>query len=439
MAKTRDTKGTGGLWRSFAGLALLGVAHALPSAAPAEAPVDPAGWLRLAVERLCPAPSLDGLSAQDALPASWLLSEEHLPPTGPPRIVRVRLALPGADEIAVERRQFQDRLRQFRVSYHRWEGAETEPHLQAIADGGCVIRSGRRIRREDAATHWLEQLDGDLTTLRWTEVLQAPWPPGTDPGGVRVGLIDSGLAYDLPLFRDRLARDAAGSPLGYDFWDLDPWPYDGDVARGPFLPIRHGTAVASILAREAPGAALVPYRFPRPDLSRMGAVIERAAAAGVRILAMPLGSYRREDWDSFAAALKAHDILAIVSAGNDGRDIDTAPIWPAALEIERMIVVTSADGFGRLAEGSNWGARSVDLMLPAENVPIVDFRGAGGTASGTSYAVPRLAAMAARILAAEPGLSATALKARIFARATPSPFEREGAVRIGWIPDPLDD
>ena len=61
--------------------------------------------------------------------------------------------------------------------------------------------------------------------------------------------MDSGLAYDLPLFRDRLARDGEGKPLGYDYWDLDPWPYDGDTSRGPFLPIRHGTAVASVLVR----------------------------------------------------------------------------------------------------------------------------------------------------------------------------------------------
>ena len=102
--------------------------------------------------------------------------------------------------------------------------------------------------------------------------------------------MDSGLAYDLPLFRDRLARDAGGKPLGYDYWDLDPWPYDGDVSRGPFLPIRHGTAVASILVREAPDAALVPFRYPRPDMSRMADLVARAVKAGARILAMPLGS-----------------------------------------------------------------------------------------------------------------------------------------------------
>ena len=101
--------------------------------------------------------------------------------------------------------------------------------------------------------------------------------------------------------------------------------------------------------------------------------------------------------------------------------------------------MTSADGFGRLAPGSNWGAVSVDVMLPAENLEIVDFRGASGTASGSSYAVPRLAALAARLLARNPGLGPAELKARILARATPSPFEPKRVVAAGWIPDPLSD
>ena len=419
------------------------LALALMLAAPAESTAagdrEAVRWVRLAVERLCPQPGLSGLDAQDALPGSWLLEEVRRPEEGSPRRIVVRLLLPGADELTVERRQFDGRLRRFRVSFAAHDGRDAQPSLQAMADGGCAIRAGRAIRAEGGARLYLDQLEGDLETLKWTETLQAPWPGGTDPGGVRVALVDSGLAYDLPLFRDRLARDGEGMPLGYDYWDLDPWPYDGDVSRGPFLPIRHGTAVASVLAREAPEAALIPFRYPRPDMDRMGDLVRRAAAAGASILAMPLGSRNPEDWRAFENALRGLDMLAVVSAGNNGRDIDGDPVFPAALALENMVVVTSADGFGRLARGSNWGRESVDVMLPAENLEIVDFRGASGTASGSSYAVPRLAALAARLLAREPGLGAARLKARILARATPSPYEREGVVAAGWIPDPLSD
>ncbi len=423
--------------RSF-GASLI-FAIAMPAGPATASDRDGARWLRLVVERLCPAPGLSGLDAQDALPGSWLLDETRQPDNDDPRRIVVRLLLPGADQLTVERRQFGGRLRQLLVSYAANDAGRARPSLQAIADGGCAIRSGRVIRIEDGGRQYLDQLEGDLRTVKWTETLQVPWPEGQDPGGIRVALVDSGLAYDLPPFRDRLARDSEGIPLGYDYWDLDPWPYDGDTSRGPFLPIRHGTAVASVLAQEAPDAALIPFRYPRPDMNRMAALVHRAAEAGARILAMPLGSRNPEDWRGFESALGRHDILAVVSAGNDGRDIDRDPVFPAASTLENILVVTSADGFGRLARGSNWGRLSVDIMLPAENLEIVDFRGASGTASGSSYAVPRLAALAARLLTREPGLGAAALKARILARASPSPYEREGVVAAGWIPDPLAD
>ncbi|MEP5871533.1 MAG: S8 family serine peptidase, partial [Marinomonas sp.] len=118
-------------------------------------------------------------------------------------------------------------------------------------------------------------------------------------------------------------------------------------------------------------------------------------------------------------------------------DIHANPLWPSALKLDNIIVVTSSDAFGHLAEGSNWGETSVDLMVPAENQPVVDFRGAKGRASGTSYAVPRVAALAARMLSKSPALSAADLKAKIFARATKP--RKDGLVAVGWIIDPSQD
>lgn len=392
---------------------------------------------------------MDGATAQALWPEIWLLSEDVAGAgDGPPSRLRQAFALPGGLELRVDRLAPGGRLRRFTVEIHTPAAQEKEqerdtplrPALQAVADGGCALQAGRAIRQPKPGLRLLDHLDGDLQTRRWTETLEAPWPDGDDPGGPRVVLIDSGLAYDAPLFRNRLARGPDGAPLGFDFWDLDPYPYDGDTSRGAFLPIRHGTPVASVLAREAPTAALIPYRYPRPDMTRLTDAVVRAASAGARIVAMPLGSRDAADFEAFTQTMRAHpQILAIVSAGNDGRDIDAGPpLWPASSQLDNMIVVTSSDPFGRLAEGSNWGPVSVDLMTPAENTPVVDFRGSAGRASGSSYAVPRIAALAARLLAQEPELTAAMLKARIFARAEPS-AEPTPRVLVGWIADPTDD
>ena len=321
-------------------------------------------------------------------------------------------------------------------------GLTTErPIMMALADGDCSVRHGRAIRyADDGMAEELVHFDSDLESVQTVEPLNPPLPEGSDPGGVTVAHIDSGVNYLLPEIAARLARDAEGNALGRDLWDNDERPFDGDQGRSPFFPIRHGTPVASLLVKEAPEIRLVPIRFPRPDMTRMAEAVETAAAAGTRVVAMPMGSRRQQDWDAFAEAAAAHpEMLFIVSAGNDGRDIDSTPLYPASLPLDNMIVVTSADAFGRLAPGSNWGAASVDLMVPAENLEVIDYRGARGTASGSSYAVPRVAALAARLLQGNPDWTTSELKQAIFARAVP-PLER-GAPRlaVGWIPNPTDD
>lgn len=323
--------------------------------------------------------------------------------------------------------------------------AETDSKGKPVAlidlASDCSVIHGRSLTYgETGKAVSLVHYDRNLVPDGTEETLDPPVPPGTDPGGVAVGHIDSGVNYLLPKIADRLARAADGKLQGLDFWDEDDRPFDIDTGRSAFFPIRHGTTVASVLLREAPTARLVPYRYPRPDLTRMGPLLAHMAKLGVRIAMMPLGSRQSSDWQAFQEAASRHsEILFIVSAGNDGRNIDSDPLYPASLALENMIVVTSSDAFGRLAQGSNWGENSVDIMVPGEKVEVIDHRGAAGIASGSSFAVPRVAALAARLAEAHPEWTVAELGAAIRKRAGRS-FER-GAAKVGWgwIPNPADD
>ena len=109
---------------------------------------------------------------------------------------------------------------------------------------------------------------------------------------------------------------------------------------------RHGTGTASLLLREAPFIDLVPYRYPRPDMSRMQALVEHAAENQVHIIGLPLGGNDAEQWTSFTSAAKQHpDILFIASAGNNGRNVDIHPVYPASLDLDNLLVVTSSNDF----------------------------------------------------------------------------------------------
>ena len=129
-------------------------------------------------------------------------------------------------------------------------------------------------------------------------------------------------------------------------------------------------------------------------------------------------------------------MLFIISAGNNGRDIDQVPVYPAAMDLPNTIVVTSSTLDGRLAQGSNWGATHVDIMVPGERVDVIDHRGTVGKASGSSFAVPRVSALAVRLLAANPDWHGPSLRDAILKRARPLGGPRQ--LRFGWIPDPTD-
>lgn len=318
---------------------------------------------------------------------------------------------------------------------------ETRPVMMLRSGGDCAVIMARAIAYDDLGLAVeLVHLDADLSPTETREPLNPPVPVGADPGGVTVAQIDSGVNYLLPAIAARLARDEDGEILGYDYWELDRRPFDGNPARSAFFPIRHGTTTASVLLREAPDVRLIPYRYPRPEMARMATLVEEAAAAGAGIVAMALGSRDRAEWTAFQRAAEAHpEVLFVVSAGNDGANIDEAPLYPAILTLENLLVVTSSDAFGRLAPGSNWGPRSVDLMVPAEAIEVIDHRGALGKASGSSYAVPRVAALAARLKASNPSWTAPNLKQAILARAVPPRSRGSSPVRYGWIPNPADD
>ena len=131
-----------------------------------------------------------------------------------------------------------------------------------------------------------------------------------------------------------------------------------------------------------------------------------------------MGSNKPEPWRAFAEAMADNpDILFVVSAGNDDRNLDRRPVYPAAFKADNMLVITSADGFGDPAPGSNWGKGTVDLLAPGEQVAVVDFHGRPAVASGASFAAPRVTALAARLLALNPDWTASDLKAEIISRA----------------------
>ena len=413
---------------------------------PASGPVAPTdagaaiASLRQFVTVSCEAPSSSLAEMAARVAGSTAIAEEALVVRGVVIGWQRRFRLPHGAEIKVERIAPRAQLRRVVAEY--WapaKGGSARAELAVVADARCTIRLARRLLYDHDSPQpiAIEHLNETLAPVGVREPLNPPVPPGKDPGGIPVAIVDAGVNYLLPEVGERLARAADGEILGYDYWDMDRRPFDTNPARSPFFPQRHGTETATLLLREAPTARLVPYRYPRSDMNRMTDLIRDAATKGIVVVNISMGSNKRDEWDAFAAAARAHpQMLFVVSAGNDGRDIDTQPVYPAALQLDNAIVVTSAEHTGELARGSNWGKRSVDLLVPAERLTVTGFDGRQQPASGSSYAAIRITALAARLLGKQPQWRAPELKTAIFARTLPSLRERSFDVNQGFIPQP---
>ncbi|MBT7110628.1 MAG: S8 family serine peptidase [Proteobacteria bacterium] len=346
---------------------------------------------------------------------------------------RQKIEFDDQTQVVVQRIAPQGQLR--RVSVEQFKSS-SRPAVLLVSDQNCQIHQARIIRYEDDVAVGLQPLNSELVAEGSEIPMNPPVPTGVDPGGVPVALVDSGVNYLLPEIQSRLARELDGRMIGFDYWEMDDRPFDSHPTRSVFFPQRHGTRIASIILREASSAKILPYRYPRPDMSRMHQLIALIARSGARIVNMSLGSNTARDWDAFEGAARRHPhLLFIVSAGNNNRDIDIEPVYPASLTLKNMVVVTSSAGDGYPAEGSNWGTENVDLLVPGERIPAIDFSGEGIDVSGSSYAVARITALAARILTENPDLDAMQLKAKILSLATP---ERGAFVKSGWIKEPSD-
>jgi subtilisin family serine protease len=227
-----------------------------------------------------------------------------------------------------------------------------------------------------------------------------------------VAVVDSGVDYHHPELRPFLSRQ----PRGRDLSDDDDLPFDRASDQFPF----HGTGVAGVIVAASSGTSeIVPIRF--------GADLADAVSAAVqlqpRIVQMSL-SLNKEFWlgmeteyldqvERLRQTVALHpEILFVVAAGNDypGRSLEDFPQFPASFDFENVIVVGSVNRDGVKSSFSYFSMISVDLMAIGEDVPVLSPGGLRQKVSGTSFAAPQVAGLAAQLWYHHPRLSVSEVK-----------------------------
>ena len=110
----------------------------------------------------------------------------------------------------------------WRVAVAKVEDRQGSPALLARIMPPCRLIEARRLQRDTTgAVTAVEILESDLATVRNREPANPPVPElAAGNGRARFAHVDTGVNYLLPQVRERLASDAAGRLLGYDFWEM---------------------------------------------------------------------------------------------------------------------------------------------------------------------------------------------------------------------------
>ena len=238
----------------------------------------------------------------------------------------------------------------------------------------------------------------------------------------KVAVLDSGVDKDHPDLRPNLwvnKNEKSGNGKddddnGYvdDYYGADVLDHKGSGldANG------HGTHVAGIIGAKGNNgvgvsgicwtASVMSVRF-LDERGRGGSAdavdaIDYAVRMGAKVVNCSFGSSSKSSaLQSAVIRAKEAGVLLVVAAGNDSDDIDKTPSYPAAFTDGNILTVAASTALDTLAGFSNFGAKSVDVAAPGDNIESTLDGGGYGEKDGTSMAAPLVAGAAALLRKAD--------------------------------------
>lgn len=233
-------------------------------------------------------------------------------------------------------------------------------------------------------------------------------------GSVKLAVVDNGVDYLHP----DLAANFDPTNRGYDFvrGDNDPRP-DNPAVPEAF----HGTHVAGIAAAVidnsfgVAGWAQVRLLAVRclndsgqGNTTDVASGIRWAVDQGARVVNLSLGAaYSPQPLTAACSYAVQQGVLLVAASGNDG----SASInYPAALHA--CVAVGAINTDSRLASFSNYGHEQ-EVVAPGVEIVSTGLNGSFIEADGTSMASPQVAGIAALVLAQDPTLTLSRLRAII--------------------------
>ena len=270
----------------------------------------------------------------------------------------------------------------------------------------------------------------NLSENNWgLDAINAPevWNQNITGNGIVVAVIDTGVDYFHPDLDNNIWQNAdeiaengidddrngfIDDIRGWDFLYNDNYPMDLDY-------YGHGTHIAGLIAAErndfgitgiAYNAKIMPVRvldtFGDGELNNVAAGIRYAADNGANVINLSIGNefYPSNLVNDAIEYANNKGSVVVIAAGNSGL---SQPDYPARNADRWGIAVGSIDINGRMADTSN-GAGSTPLdyvVAPGVDISSTTPYNTYDTLTGTSFATPHVAGVAALVLNANPALT----------------------------------
>jgi regulation of enolase protein 1 (concanavalin A-like superfamily) len=256
----------------------------------------------------------------------------------------------------------------------------------------------------------------------------AAWNMTTGSGSHVIGVVDTGIDHG----HGDLAANLWSAPTPYSVYfnggqtrldcpagahGVDAFSSNCDAIDGN----GHGTGMAGIIGavgNNATGVSGVNWRARIMDLRFLGPegtgmtsdlinVLDIAiqlkqifgTAADLRVLSNSFASsaYSQALADEIAKTNTA-GILFVAAAGNSAKDNDVTPSYPASYNVPNVLAVAATSESDGLASYSDFGATSVDLGAPGDDITTTAVGNGSWTISGTSPATAVVSGVAGLIL-----------------------------------------
>jgi len=256
--------------------------------------------------------------------------------------------------------------------------------------------------------------------------------------GVIVAVLDSGVQLDHPDLAANLwtnPGEIAGNGVDDDANGVVDDVNGANIVAGGGNVVDdegHGTHVAGIIAARggngigvvglAPTARIMAIKVldahRAGNSSQLARGIRYAVDEGARILNVSLnGDATSDDLDAALRYGGQKGATIVASAGNNGRDLDLRPSYPASSAEPAVLSVTASDKGGGLLGFANRGRSSVDIAAPGAEILSTARGSRYEYRAGTSMAAPYVAGALALLAAARPDMPQADLRAALLSSA----------------------